>query len=171
MAVRPFLTYPDPRLRTRCAGVVRIDDEVRAIWDDMLETMYAMPGVGLAACQIGVMRRLAVVDCSETADRPIRMANPEIVWATYMTETRREGSPNIPGVWEEVTRPDTVRVRWLDEAGEAQERMFTDLWATSVQHQVDHLNGVVFLDRLRPVKRQMVLDRLAKARKRARKGG
>ena len=170
MSPRPFLRYPDPRLATSCMRVMRIDAEVRAIWDEMLEAMYAMPGVGLAAPQIGEMRRLAVVDCSDSRDKPIRMANPELLWASKELETRKEGSPNIPDLWVEVSRPSAIRVRWMDENGETAEKMFTDLWATSVQHQIDHLNGVLFIDRLKPVKRRIVMERLRKQIRRGKRG-
>ena len=171
MTVRPFLRYPDPRLRTSCAPVIRIDDEVRAIWTDMLDSMYAMPGVGLAAPQIGVVRRLAVVDCSDSCDQPIRMANPELLWTSSETATRSEGSPNIPGVWESVSRPTAIRVKFIGEDGAVQERLLLDLWAVSAQHQIDHLNGMMFIDRLRPVKRRMALDRMKKLARRAEKDG
>ncbi|MXU63973.1 peptide deformylase [Oceanomicrobium pacificus] len=169
MAVRPFLIYPDKRLRSVCVPVDAVDDAVRAVWQDMLDSMYAMPGVGLAANQIGVMQRLAVVDCSEAQDAPVRMANPEILHASVKLRAHQEGSPNIPGLWAEVERPRAVTVAYLDETGTRVERDFVNLWATSVQHQIDHLNGKLFIDHLKPVKRKMLLARHAKLQKR--KGG
>lgn len=166
MTPRPFLLYPDPRLLKPAAPVDTVDDRVREIWAEMLTAMYDMPGVGLAAPQLGVGLRLAVVDCSDGKDQPIRMANPEILSASEETRTHKEGSPNIPGIWENVTRPAKVRLRYLNEAGAGEERDFEDLWATSAQHQIDHLNGVLFIERLRPVKRRMVLDKLKKQRRR-----
>ena len=162
-----FLLWPDKRLRTPAAPVETVDAEVLAIWDRMLKAMYAMPGVGLAAPQLGVMRRLAVVDCSERGfERPLRLANPEIVEASSETNVHEEASPNLPGVSAKVRRPALVRVRFLDQAGARMEQWFEGLWATSVQHQIDHLNGEVFIDRLSRTKRKMTLDRYAKLRKR-----
>lgn len=166
MAVRRFLSYPDKRLRTVCAPVAAVTDAERAIWTDMLDTMYAMPGVGLAACQIGHMVRLAVVDCSTAHDEPVRMANPELLHASVKLREHEEGSPNLPGVWATIERPRAVTVRYLDESGESVERDFVGLWATSVQHQIDHLNGKLYFDHLGPVKRKMLLARAAKLSKR-----
>ena len=165
-APRPFLRWPDPRLRTSAAPVLRVDDGVRAAWDEMEAAMRAMPGVGLAGPQIGEMRRLAVVDCSEGKAGAVRMANPRIAWFSSETATREEGSPNLPGLWAPVTRPAAVRVVFADESGAEVERLFTDLWATSVQHQIDHLEGRVFIDRLGPVRRRMALDRWKKKMRR-----
>ncbi|WP_118137451.1 peptide deformylase [Oceanicella sp. SM1341] len=165
--IRPFLQWPDKRLRTPCEPVEAVDDDVRATWQDMLESMYAMPGVGLAACQIGVMRRLAVVDCSEAQNSPIRMANPEVLHASVKPRTHTEASPNLPGLHAEVERPRAVTVRYMDESGAWVERDFVHLEATSVQHQIDHLNGLVYLDRLKPARRQMLLAKYMKARARA----
>ena len=166
MAVRRFLSYPDKRLRTVCAPVTAVTDRERDIWADMLDTMYAMPGVGLAACQIGQMVRLAVVDCSAAHDEPVRMANPELLHASVKLREHEEGSPNLPGVWAAIERPRAVTVRYLDESGEAVERDFVGLWATSVQHQIDHLNGKLYFDHLSPVKRKMLLAKAAKLSKR-----
>jgi len=162
---RPFLQWPDPRLRQAAAPVALVDDEIRAIWDEMLAAMYAMPGIGLAAPQIGVMLRLAVVDAGH--DRAaIRMANPIIVKASTTLHEHDEGSPNLPRIYAKVSRPDRVTLRFLDEIGEQVEHEFTGLWATSAQHQVDHLNGRMFFDRLGPVKRRMLIDKHMKQRKR-----
>ena len=164
MSVRPVLRWPDRRLRTPAAEVDSITDSVRAVWDDMIDTMEAMPGVGLAAPQIGVMQRLAVVDASEARGQAVRMANPEILHASIEPREHEEASPCLPGVSATVTRPRAVTVRFLNEAGEVEERDFVGLWATSVQHQVDHLAGRMYFDRLGRVKRDMLLRR---ARKRA----
>lgn len=166
MTVRPFLTWPDRRLRTKAAPVAAVTAETRAIWDDMVETMDAMPGVGLAAPQIGVMLRLAVVDASDERGRAIRMANPEVIRASAQTSLHEEASPNLPGVWAAVERPRAVTVRFLNAAGESEERDFTGLWATSVQHQIDHLDGQMFFDRLSPLKRRMLIQRAEKLRRR-----
>nr|WP_138469661.1 peptide deformylase [Poseidonocella sp. HB161398] len=164
MSVRPFVMWPDKRLRTPCADVAAVDDAVRAIWADMVETMDAMPGVGLAACQIGVMRRLAVVDASDERGKEVLMANPEILHASIEPRDHEEASPNLPGVSARVTRPRAVTVRFLNAAGEIEERDFVGLWATSVQHQVDHLAGKMYFDRLGKVKRDMLLKKAAKLR-------
>ncbi len=171
MAVRPFLRWPDKRLRAVCAPVRTIDDAARAIWDDMLDSMYAMPGVGLAAPQIGVMLRLAVVDCSDRRDAPVRLGDPVLVRASTDLIVNKEGSPNLPGLWEDVARPSWVRVRHLDETGAEVEREFKGLWAASVLHQLDHLDGKLFVDRLKPVKRRMALERFRKLDRRARREG
>lgn len=158
--------YPDKRLQTVCTPVEGIDDNVRTIWDEMLNTMYKMPGVGLAAPQIGVMQRLAVVDCSNTQDGAIRMANPEILHASAKMNTHDEASPNLPGLSGVVERPRAVTVRYMNEDGETVEKDFVYLWATSVQHQIDHLNGKLFISHLSPVKRKMLLAKHTKNMKR-----
>ncbi len=163
---RPFLLYPDPRLRTRCDPVDGVDDGVRAVWDEMLAAMYAMPGVGLAGPQIGEMRRLIVVDASEGRKSPLKMANPEILHASATLNPREEGSPNIPNLWAMVDRPRGVTIRFLNEDGAEVEQDFVGLWATSVQHQIDHLNGKLFIDHLSQVKRKMLLAKHAKNQKR-----
>ena len=164
---RPFLSYPDKRLRSICAPVEQVDDGVRSIWAEMTKIMYDMPGVGLAASQIGVMQRIIVVDGSETRDSAIVMANPEILHSSAVLREHEEGSPNIPNLWAMVKRPRGVTVRFLDENGALVEQDFVGLWATSVQHQVDHLNGKLFIDHLSPVKRKMLLAKHAKNKRRA----
>lgn len=164
--IRPFVPWPDPRLKSPAEPVEAVTDEIRAIWDDMVETMDAMPGYGLAAPQIGVRLRLAVVDCSETRGQAIRMANPEILHASSRLRAHDEASPNLPGVSAVIERPRAVTLRFLNEQGEAEERDFVDLWATSVQHQVDHLNGKMYFDRLSKLKRERLLKRAEKLRRR-----
>ena len=165
MTIRPFIPWPDPRLRQAAEPVEAVTDEIRAIWDDMIDTLEAMPGygVGLAAPQIGVMLRLAVVDASDTRGQAVRLANPEIVSASPQLQDHEEASPNIPAVSAKISRPTLVTVAYLDEAGERVERQFDGLWATSVQHQIDHLEGRVFLDRLSRTKRDMLLRKIRKA--------
>jgi len=162
MAVRPILRWPDRRLTTAAAPVVAVDDAVHAIWDDMIDTMEAMPGVGLAAPQIGVMLRLAVVDASEARGEAVRMANPEILHASGQLRTHEEASPNLPGVSASIARPRAVTVRYLNAAGEIEDRDFVHLWATSVQHQIDHLDGRLYFDRLSRLKRDMLLRKARK---------
>ena len=166
MAIRRFIPYPDKRLRTVCTPVDAITDQVTGIWQDMLDSMYAMPGVGLGANQIGEDLRLAVVDCSDTHDQPIRMANPKVLHASAKLREHEEGSPNLAGVWVKIERPRAVTVEYMNEAGDIVERDFVGLWATSVQHQIDHLNGKMFFDHLGPVKRKMLLAKAAKLAKR-----
>jgi peptide deformylase len=164
MTARPILQWPDPRLTQVCAPVEAVTDEVKTIWQDMIDTMDAMPGVGLAAPQIGVMLRLAVVDASDTRDRRIRLANPQVIDASAILNTHEEASPCLPGVYAPVKRPRGVRVRFMDETGAVQERDFVGLEATSVQHQIDHLAGKLYFHRLSKVKRDMLLKRARKAR-------
>lgn len=162
MSLRPFLPWPDKRLRTPANPVGAITDEHRAIWKDMVETMDAMPGYGLAAPQVGVMLRLAVVDCSEDRGRAIRLADPEILAASEETFEWDEGSPNLPGLSARVTRPARVTVAFTDANGNRIRQDFEDLWATSVQHQIDHLNGKMYFDRLSRTRREMLLKKWKK---------
>lgn len=163
MPARPFIPYPDKRLRTAAATVGSVTDAHRAIWDDMVDTMDAMPGVGLAAPQIGVMLRLAVVDASEERGRAIRMADPELVSSSQQMNTHEEGSPNLPGVSAKITRPATVTVAFTDHLGMRVRQEFVDLWATSVQHQIDHLAGRMYIDHLSKTKRDMLVKKARKA--------
>ena len=162
MTARRCIPWPDKRLRTAAAPVDQITDDIRAHWDDMIDTMEAMPGVGLAAPQIGVMLRLAVVDASETRGQAIRMANPEVLHASAQMRPHEEASPNLPGLSALVARPRAVTVRFLNAAGEMEERDFVHLWATSVQHQIDHLNGRMYYDRLTKLRRDMFLRKARK---------
>lgn len=164
MAVRKCIPWPDKRLRSAAAPVEEINDEVRAVWDDMIDTMEAMPGVGMGANQIGVMLRLAVVDASEERGKVVRMANPEILHASVQLREHDEASPNLPGVWATIKRPRAVTVRYMDEHGETVEKDFVGLWATSVQHQIDHLNGKMYFDHLSRTKRAMLIKKAQKGR-------
>lgn len=164
MPVRPFVMWPDKRLRTPAEPVTEITDEIRGIWADMIETMDAMPGVGLAAPQIGVMLRLAVVDASNERGKAVRMANPQILHSSIELRPHEEASPNLPGVYAKIERPRAVTVTYMDHHGMMVRKDFVGLWATSVQHQIDHLNGKMYFDNLSKVKRDMFLR---KARKRA----
>ena len=166
MTVRPCLPWPDKRLRTAAAPVDAITDDIRAIWSDMVDTMEAMPGLGLAAPQIGVMQRLAVVDCSQERGQVVRMANPELLHASAKLRDHEEASPNLPGVSAKIERPRAVTLRFLNAEGEVEERDFVGVWATSAQHQLDHLGGRMYFDRLGKVKRQMLLKKAEKLRKR-----
>ena len=163
MGVRPCLPWPDERLRTVAAPIGAITDEIRAIWTDMIDTMEAMPGVGLAAPQIGILQRLAVVDASSERGQAIRMANPEILHSSIELRPNEEASPNLPGVSATIKRPRAVTVRFLNDQGETEERDLVALWATSVQHQIDHLNGKLYFHHLSKVKRDMLLRKAKKA--------
>ena len=165
MAVRPCLPYSDRRLHIAAEPVAAITETVRMIWDDMIDTMEAMPGVGLAAPQIGIMQRLAVVDASEKRGQAVRMANPEVLHESVQLRAHEEASPNLPGVSARIQRPRAVTVRFLNDQGEIEERDFVGLWATSVQHQIDHLNGKLYVDHLSPLRRKMLVARSAKLRR------
>jgi peptide deformylase len=162
MTSRRCIPWPDPRLRTPAAPVAEITDEIRGLWADMVDTMDAMPGVGLAAPQIGVALRLAVVDASEKRGQAILMANPEILHASIELREHDEASPNLPGVSAVIKRPRAVTVRFLNADGHIEDRDLVGLWATSMQHQIDHLNGRMYFDNLSKMKRDMLLRRARK---------
>jgi peptide deformylase len=164
MAVRPCIPWPDKRLRTAAAPVDAITDDIRAIWADMVDTMDAMPGVGLAANQIGVLLRLAVVDASDARGQAVLMANPVVLHASVQLRDHDEASPNLPGVWAKIQRPRAVTVEFLNDTGEIEQKDFVGLWATSVQHQIDHLNGKMYFDHLSKMKRDMLIKKAKKAR-------
>jgi peptide deformylase len=163
--MRACLPWPHPVLRQAAADVAEITDQVRSLWADMIEVMDAMPGYGLAAVQIGVPLRLAVVDCSEVRGQAVRMANPEVLHASGQLREHEEASPNLPGVSAVIRRPRAVTVRFLNSDGVMEERDFVGLWATSVQHQIDHLAGKMYFDRLSPLKRKMLIARAEKVRR------
>lgn len=164
MTMRRCLPWPDKRLRTAAAPVEAITDEVRQVWQDLIDTMEAMPGVGMGANQIGVMLRLAVVDASQERGQVVRMANPQILHASVQLRAHEEASPNLPGVSARIERPRAVTVRYMDENGETAEKDFVGLWATSVQHQIDHINGRMYFDHLSKVKRDMLIRKARKLR-------
>jgi peptide deformylase len=164
MAVRRCLPWPHPVLKTPAADVPAITDEVRDIWADMIDTMDAMPGYGLAAVQIGVPLRLAVVDCSEKRGQAVRMANPVVLHASGQFRDHDEASPNLPLVSAVISRPRAVTVRFLNGHGLSEDRDFVDLWATSVQHQIDHLAGKMYFDHLSSLRRKMLIARSEKLR-------
>jgi peptide deformylase len=162
MTMRVCLPWPNKCLRTPAEPVEEITDEIRAIWEDMIDTMEAMPGVGLAANQIGILKRLAVVDASDDRGRVVRMANPEILHASVQLRSHEEASPNLPGVFAKIERPRAVTVRFMGADGTVHEQDFVGLWATSVQHQIDHLNGKMYFDHLSKTKRDILLRRAKK---------
>lgn len=164
MSHRPFIQWPAKVLRTAAAEVPEITDDIRALWDEMIEAMNAMPGVGLAAPQLGVSLRLAVVDASDKRGQAIRMANPTILHASTEMRLHEEASPNLPGVAASFERPRAVTVRFMSEAGVYERQDFVGLWATSVQHQIDHLNGKMYFDNLSRTKREMLIKKAQKLR-------
>jgi len=168
MALRPILRYPDPVLKEVARPVAVVDDEIRRLVDDMAETMYAAPGVGLAANQVGVLLRVFVIDIAgedEPSDLHV-FINPEILEATG-TQTWEEGCLSFPGVTEEIRRAERVRVRALDREGKPFELEAEELLAVAIQHENDHLNGVVMLDKLNAVKRRLLGRKLARAKEQA----
>jgi peptide deformylase len=167
MPTRPFLRWPHACLSTPAAPVATITDEIRSIWTDMVDSMDAMPGYGLAAPQIGISLRLAVIDCSDERGQAILMANPVVLHASGQLREHEEGSPNLPGVSAAILRPRAVTVRYLNADGAMEDRDLVNLWATSVQHQIDHLNGHMYFDRLSSLKRKMLTAKSEKLRRRA----
>lgn len=169
MALREILIIPDPLLRKKAKPITSVDRDLRLLADDMLETMYDAPGIGLAAPQIGVMQRLVVADVSksETDKEPLVLVNPEIVWMSEEINVYEEGCLSIPEYYEEVKRPAACRVRYLDIDGKERELECGDLLATCVQHEIDHLNGVLFIDHISRLKRERVVKKFTKAKKRA----
>jgi peptide deformylase len=172
MAILPILEVPDPRLRQISKPVEQVDDEVRALIADMFETMYDAPGIGLAAIQVGVAKRILVIDLQEPEEEggaPIKdprvFINPEILTASDQEVPYNEGCLSVPDQYAEVDRPDRITASWLDEKGNAHEEEIDGLLAVCLQHEMDHLNGVLFIDHLSRLKREMVLKKLAKLRK------
>lgn len=173
MAVLSIVEVPDQRLRAVCTPVTEVDDAARALVRDMIETMYDANGIGLAAPQVGVLTRVVVIDLqergaeegAEPVQTPRAFINPELMEVSEELFTYNEGCLSIPEQYAEVTRPARCRIRWLDEAGVAQEEALDGLMATCMQHEIDHLNGVLFVDHISRLKRGIILKKLAKARK------
>ncbi len=168
MTIRPIVILPDPKLRLVSEPVKEITDEIRQLAEDMLETMYDAPGVGLAAIQIGVPVRMVTMDVSKSEEerQPMVLINPEIVWASEEKRVYEEGCLSIPEYYEEVERPDRVRFRYMNLQGETIEQEADGLLATCVQHEIDHLNGVLFIDHLSKLKRDRITKKFVKAAKR-----
>lgn len=168
MAKRSIILHPDPRLKKVCPPVTEVTAELRGLAADMLETMYDAPGIGLASPQVGVMARLLVMDCVKNEDeqpRPMVLMNPEVVWTSDETSIYDEGCLSIPEHFAEVERPAEVKVRWLGLDGKEHEEHFKELWSTCVQHEIDHLNGKLFIDYLKPLKRQMITRKMQKLKR------
>ncbi|WGW04957.1 peptide deformylase [Tropicibacter oceani] len=165
---RPILIHPDPRLKKVCAPVSDLSDDLRVLAEDMLETMYDAPGIGLAAPQIGVLDRLIVLDCVKAegeAPRPLVMFNPRILASSDEKNVYEEGCLSIPDQYADVERPKVVDVEWIDRDGNLQTETFDGLWATCVQHEIDHLDGKLFIDYLKPLKRQMITRKMQKLKR------
>ena len=173
MTLRPILIHPDPRLKTVCKPVTDITDDIRRLADDMLATMYDAPGIGLAAPQVGVLGRMLVMDCvkgEDEAPKPMVLINPEIIWSSDERSTYNEGCLSIPEQYADVERPASVKVRWLGVDGKDHEEQFDDLSATCVQHEIDHLDGKLFIDYLSPMKRQMITRKMQKLKREQARG-
>jgi peptide deformylase len=164
MAKLEILTFPDDRLRRRAEPVERVDDGVRQLVDDMLETMYAAPGIGLAAIQVNVPKRVIVIDTSEEKDKPLCLINPEVL-KREGEEEMEEGCLSVPGFYESVTRAERVRVRALNRSGEPFELETDGLLAVCIQHEIDHLDGRLFVDHISALKRQRIRKKLEKERR------
>lgn len=173
MTIRPILIHPDPRLKKPCAPVEAVTPEIRALADDMLDTMYDAPGVGLAAPQVGVSVRMFVMDCVKedgAEPRPMVLINPEIVSTSDEVNTYEEGCLSIPEQYAEVTRPARVVMRWTGLDGARLEEEFDGLWATCAQHELDHLDGRLFIDHLGAIKRGMITRKMAKLKREKARG-
>ncbi|HXL99212.1 MAG TPA: peptide deformylase [Rhizomicrobium sp.] len=167
MTVRPILTAPDPRLKAVSQPVARVDDDIRRLVDDLIESMYAADGIGLAAIQIGVPKRVLVMDLDQREGKknPRVFINPKILWASEELATFQEGCLSVPEIWEDVERPMKIRAEYLDRDGARQEIESDGLFSTCLQHEMDHLEGVLFLDHLSKLKRSIALRKLAKAKR------
>ncbi|WP_119301747.1 peptide deformylase [Dongia deserti] len=169
MALLPILTAPDPQLKKISAPVKEVDASVRKLMDDMLETMYQAPGIGLAAPQVGVLKRVIVLDIAREGEepQPLRIANPEIVWVSDDDATYNEGCLSVPEHYADVVRPAACRIKYLDQDNKQREIAAEGMLATCLQHEIDHLDGILFIDHLTALKRNIILRKLLKAKKAA----
>jgi peptide deformylase len=167
MAILPIITAPDPRLKIKAQPVARVDDATRRLMDDMIETMYRAIGIGLAAPQVGAAKRIIVVDVAREGEepRPMRIANPEIIWRSQATMEANEGCLSLPEHYADVTRAAEIRLRYLDHQNEIREIEAKGLLATCLQHEIDHLDGVLFVDHISTLKRGIILRKLQKAKR------
>ncbi|SFR31896.1 peptide deformylase [Yoonia tamlensis] len=173
MTIRNILIHPDPRLKKVTDPVASVDDNIRRLADDMLETMYDAPGIGLAAPQVAQMLRMIVMDCAKEDDatpEPMVLINPQVVWSSDARSVYDEGCLSIPDQYAEVERPTEVEVEWLNLDGKTQREKFDGLWATCVQHEIDHLDGKLFIDYLKPLKRQMITRKMQKLKREMARG-
>ena len=169
MAKLDIIVAPDPRLKVKAKPVAAVDEQVRRLMADMLETMYAAPGIGLAAPQVGVAQRIIVVDTAKDGDKPnpLRMANPELTWVSDEDAVFNEGCLSLPEHYADVVRPKAIKVRYLDHENEIRELEAEGMLATCIQHEMDHLEGILFVDHLTALKRNIILRKLLKAKKSA----
>ena len=167
MTIRPILLHPDPRLKAVAKPVAAVDEALRRLALDMLETMYEAPGIGLAAPQVGALVRMIVLDCAkgEEPARPLVMLNPEVVWSSQETAPFEEGCLSIPEHFAEVVRPAEVEARWMGLDGATHQERFSGLWAVCVQHEIDHLNGRLFIDRIGPIRRGVITRKMEKLKR------
>jgi peptide deformylase len=167
MAKLDIIIAPDPRLKLKCKPVAKVDAKVARLMDDMLATMYAAPGIGLAAPQVGVTQRIIVLDVAREDEKPapLKMANPELVWVSDEDVTYNEGCLSLPEHYADVARPKAIRVRYLDHQNEIRELAAEGLLATCIQHEMDHLDGILFVDHITALKRNIILRKLLKAKK------
>ena len=164
MTIRKILTEPDPFLRQISQNVEKVDDEIRKLMDDMLETMYAAPGIGLAAIQVGVPKNVIVIDLSKEEKKPLYFVNPEIIIRSKNNSTYEEGCLSVPGQFAEVDRPNQCHVSYLDYNGKKKELKAEGLLATCIQHEMDHLKGILFIDYLSKLKKSMIIKKLSKSK-------
>ena len=167
MTKRKIITEPDIILRKKSVSLEKVDDDLRALMDDMLETMYAAPGIGLAGVQVGILKRLIVIDVSKDEEKksPLFLINPEIISKSKNTSVYEEGCLSLPGYYAEIERPAECQIKYLDYHGKKKEMKASGLLATCIQHEVDHLNGILFIDYLSKLKRDMVIKKLIKNKK------
>ena len=165
--LRKILTEPDPILRKKCEPLEKVDKEIKKLMDDMLETMYAAPGIGLAAIQVGILKRLVVIDISKAEEKknPIFLINPQIIHKSKKTSVYEEGCLSLPGQFAEIERPAECTLKYVDYNGREKELKAEGLLATCVQHEVDHLNGILFIDYLSKLKKDMIIKKLVKQKK------
>ena len=169
MAKLDIIVAPDPRLKVKCKPVAKVDAKVARLMDSMLETMYAAPGIGLAAPQVGVAQRIIVVDIAKDGEKPnpLKMANPELTWVSDEDAVFNEGCLSLPEHYADVVRPKAIKVRYLDHENEIRELEAEGMLATCIQHEMDHLEGILFVDHLTALKRNIILRKLLKAKKSA----
>jgi len=168
MTLRKILIHPDPRLKAVAAPVTDFDAELGVLAEDMLSTMYEYIGLGLAAPQLGISKRLIVVDCVKDdieKPRPMALVNPEILWSSEETNVYQEGCLSFPDQFADVTRPAEVEVKWQDVTGEEKVQKFDGLWATCIQHEIDHLDGKLFIDYLKPMRRRLIVGKMKKIKR------
>ncbi len=167
MSQRKIVIEPDPILRKKSEILEKVDDELRGLLDDMLETMYSAPGIGLAAVQVGILKRIIVIDISKDKEKknPFFLINPEIISKSKNTSTYEEGCLSLPGYFAEIERPAECQVKYIDYFGKKKEIKATGLLSTCIQHEIDHLNGVLFIDYLSKLKRDMIIKKLTKQKK------